>query len=160
MSAVFRVVENGTEQCFQTEHNLELLDAARLLRDYLEHWRPLNTKTFAEMFPAWEQISTEEFHRLAAVRMENTGEVAGAFDLDFDKREFSAVNIMDGWKTFAMGDVCAAASCAFREEGVGREEQWSRLLDGLDGKEITWVESLSDSPLLDDEPELPDGPTM
>ena len=160
MSTVFRVVENGAGQCFQTEHNLELLDAARLLRDYLEHWKSLNTKTFAEMFPAWEQISTEEFHRLAAVRMENTGEVAGAFDLDFDKREFSAVNIMDGWKTFAMGDVCAAADCAFREEGVGREEQWNRLLDGLDGKEITWAESLSDSPLLDDEAELPDGPVM
>ena len=31
MSAAFRVVENGAGQCFQTEHNLELLDAAR-------HW--------------------------------------------------------------------------------------------------------------------------
>ena len=31
MSAVFRVMENGAGQCFQTEHNLELLDAAR-------HW--------------------------------------------------------------------------------------------------------------------------
>jgi len=143
MSAVFRVVENGTEQCFQTEHNLELLDAARLLRDYLEHWKSLNTKTFTEMFPAWEQISTEEFHRQAAVRMENTGEVAGAFDLDFDKREFSAVNIMDGWKTFAMGDVCAAADCAFREEGVGRDEQWNRLLDNLEKKEITSAGHLS-----------------
>ena len=137
MSAVFRVVEDGAEQCFQTEHNLELLDVVRLLRDYLEHWKSLNTKTFAEMFPAWEQISTEEFHRLAAVRMENTGEVAGTFELDFDKREFSAVNIMDGWKTFAMGDVCAAADRAFREEDVGREEQWNRLLDDLEKKEIT-----------------------
>ena len=105
MSAVFRVVENGAGQYFQTEHNLELLDAARLLRDYLEHWKSLNTKTFAEMFPAWEQISTEEFHRQAALRMEN--------------------------------DVCAAADRAFREEGVGREEQWSRLLDDLEKKEIT-----------------------
>lgn len=31
MSDVFRVVENGAEQYFKTEHNLELLDAAR-------HW--------------------------------------------------------------------------------------------------------------------------
>ena len=143
MSAVFRVVEDGAEQCFQTEHNLELLDAARLLRDYLEHWKSLNTKAFAEMFPAWERISTEEFHRQAAVRMENTGEVAGAFDLDFDKREFSAVNIMDGWKTFAMGDVCAAADRAFGEESISRDEQWSRLLDGLDGQVITSAGHLS-----------------
>ena len=143
MSAVFRVVENGAGQYFQTEHNLELLDVVRLLRDYLEHWKSLNTKTFAEMFPAWEQISTEEFHRLAAVRMENTGEVAGTFELDFDKREFSAVNIMDGWKTFAMGDVCAAADRAFGEKCVSRDEQWSRLLDGLDGQVITSVGHLS-----------------
>ena len=137
MSAAFRVIENSAEQCFQTEHDLELLDAARLLRDYLEHWQPLNTKAFAEMFLAWERISTEEFHQLAAVRMENTGEMAGTFELNFDKREFSAVNIMDGWKTFAMGDVCAAADRAFREEDVGREEQWNRLLDDLEKKEIT-----------------------
>ena len=160
MSTVFRVVENGAVQCFQTEHNLELLDAARLLRDYLEQWRSLNTKAFAEMFPAWEQISTEEFHRLVAVRMENTGEVAGAFDLNFDKREFGAVSITDGWSVFSMADVCAAADAAFREQGVNRDEQWSRLLDGLDGKEITWVESLSGSLLLYDEPELPSEPTM
>ena len=137
MSAVFRVVENGAVQCFQTEHNLELLDAARLLRDYLEQWRSLNTKAFAEMFPAWEQISAEEFHRLVAVRMENTGEVAGAFDLDFDKREFGAVSIMDGWSVFSMADVCAAADKVFGEECMDREDQWSRLLDGLDGKEMT-----------------------
>jgi len=137
MSAVFLVVENGDEQCFQTEHDLELLDAARLLRDYLQRWRALNTRTFSSMFPAWERISTEEFHRQAAVRMENTGEVAGTFELDFDKREFSAVNIMDGWKTFAMGDVCAAADKVFGEERMNREDQWSHLLDGLDGKELT-----------------------
>ncbi len=40
--------------------------------------------------------------------MENTGKVPGVFDIDFDKREFSAVHIMDGWKTFAMDDVSAA----------------------------------------------------
>ena len=33
MSAVFRVIEDGAEKCFQTGHNLEMLDAARLLRD-------------------------------------------------------------------------------------------------------------------------------
>lgn len=45
---------------------------------------------------------------MVLVRMENTGKVTGAFELDFDKREFSAVNVMDGWQTFAMGDVSKA----------------------------------------------------
>lgn len=37
--------------------------------------------------------------------METIGKVTGVFDLDFDKREFSAVHIMDGWTTWAMRDV-------------------------------------------------------
>ena len=32
---------------------------------------------------------------MIAERMENTGKVRGVFELDFDKREFSAVHIMD-----------------------------------------------------------------
>lgn len=50
---------------------------------------------------------------------------------------------MDGWLVFPMGGVCAAADHAFREEGVGREGQWKRLLDGLDGKVITSAGHLS-----------------
>ena len=39
--------------------------------------------------------------------MENTGEVSGVFELDFDARTFSALNIMDGWKAYAMDDMAA-----------------------------------------------------
>ena len=31
------------------------------------------------------------------------------FDLNFDKREFSAVHTIEGWKTWAMQDVSTAA---------------------------------------------------
>jgi len=44
---------------------------------------------------------------------------------------------MDGWKTFHMGDVSAAAHCAFREGNGSEQERWSRFLDRLDGREIT-----------------------
>ena len=30
-----------------------------------------------------------------------TGKVRGVFDVNFDKREFSAVHIIDGWQTWA-----------------------------------------------------------
>lgn len=55
--------------------------------------------------------------------MENTGKVRGVFDVNFDKREFSAVNIMDGWQTWAMHDVSVAVytaeSLAPRTRGAG-----------------------------------------
>lgn len=160
MSALFRVAENGAEQYFQTERSLELLDAACLLRDCLRQQETLSAKTFAEMIPQRERIGAEEFHRLALLRMENTGEVAGAFDLDFDRREFSAISIMDGWKVFSMSDICAAADRAFGEECVSWENRWSMLLDELDGKEITWARS----PLMDGDSfsfeDVPSGPTM
>ena len=50
-------------------------------------------------------ITPEEYQNLICLRMETIGKVTGVFDLDFDKREFSAVYIMDGWTTWAMRDV-------------------------------------------------------
>lgn len=50
-------------------------------------------------------ITPETYQNLICLRMETIGKVTGVFDLDFDKREFSAVHIMDGWTTWAMRDV-------------------------------------------------------
>ena len=75
--------------------------------------------------------------------MENTGKVTGVFDIDFDKREFSGINIMDGWQTYAMGDVSAAAYHATRKRMLFSDQQLRCLLDHLDGKEITSAGHLS-----------------
>ena len=75
--------------------------------------------------------------------MENTGKVTGAFDIDFDKREFSGVNIMDGWQTYALGDVSTAAYHATRKRMLFGDQQLRCLLDHLDGKEITSAGHLS-----------------
>ena len=50
-------------------------------------------------------ITLETYQNLICLRMEIIGKVTGVFDLDFDKREFSAVHIMGGWTTWAMRDV-------------------------------------------------------
>ena len=71
------------------------------------------------------------------LRMENTGKVTGAFDLDFDKREFSAVHIMDGWTTWAMRDVIPSIHQATRPRFATAEEQLHKLLELLDGRELT-----------------------
>lgn len=69
--------------------------------------------------------------------MENTGKVRGMFDVNFDKREFSAVSIMDGWQTWAIHDVSVAVYHATRSRFAPDDDRWRKLLDHLSGKEIT-----------------------
>ena len=75
--------------------------------------------------------------------MENTGKVRGVFDVNFDKREFSAVHIMDGWQTWAMRDVSPSVYHATRSRFASADEQLSKLLELLDGMEITSAGHLS-----------------
>ena len=63
--------------------------------------------------------------------------VRGVFDVNFDKREFSAVHIMDGWRTWAMRDVSPSVYHATRSRFASADEQLSKLLELLDGMEIT-----------------------
>ena len=95
------------------------------------------------MFFGGQPITAKEFDALTAVRMENTGKVRGVFDVNFDKREFSAVHIMDGWRTWAMRDVSPSVYHATRSRFASADEQLSKLLELLDGKEITSAGHLS-----------------
>ena len=98
---------------------------------------------FIKMFADGQPITAEEYDALTALRMENTGKNRGVFDLDFDKREFSAVHIMDGWWTWAMRDVSAAVYHATRSQFASSDDKWRKLLDHLSGKEITSAGHLS-----------------
>lgn len=133
--AIFRIRESGQDRCLQVERPLEFLDAARLLRSYLRGER--GASSFEQMLHQAEEITPEAFEDMVLVRMENTGKVTGAFELDFDKREFSAVNVMDGWQTFAMGDVSKAVYQADRKAHLDSDQRWARFLDALDGRQIT-----------------------
>nr|WP_326184183.1 hypothetical protein [uncultured Oscillibacter sp.] len=132
--SVFHVKESGQDRCFQVERPLDFLDAARLLRSYL--WGERGASSFEQMLYQAEEVSAEDFENAVRLRMENTGKVTGAFELDFDKREVSAVHIMDGWQTFAMDDISAAAYQAYRKDRLRDEQRWSRFLERLDGRQI------------------------
>ena len=44
---------------------------------------------------------------------------------------------MDGWHTYRMHDVSIAAYHAFRKQDLSTDQRWERLLNKLDGKELT-----------------------
>ena len=139
----YHVTEHGQEWYFKTSPGEELLVACKKLRGYVAAEKGSAPDKFIGMFFGGQPITAKEFDALTAVRMENTGKVRGVFDVNFDKREFSAVHIMDGWRTWAMRDVSAAVYHATRPQFASSDDKWRKLLDHLSGKEITSAGHLS-----------------
>ena len=136
--AIFHIKEHGEEFRFLTNHNIEFLDAGRLLRNYVRSMqdRPDQGKSFAYWFRERVPLTPAEFDAYVDERISNSGRVTGAFDIDLDQGTFSAVHIDNGWQTFAAKDVCSAAYFAFRKQGQADNDRWRIFLDRLDGKEL------------------------
>ena len=141
--AAYHVTERGQEWYFKTSPGEELLDAAEKLRGYLTSGNGITPDKFIGMLFGGQPITVEEYNALTALRMENTGKVRGVFDVNFDKQEFSAAHIMDGWQTWAMRDVSAAVYHATRSQFASSDDKWRKLLEHLSGKEITSAGHLS-----------------
>ena len=133
----FHITESCAEVYLQNESSIEFLQLAKQFHDYLRQEQRLPARSFLEAADVCKEISRETFDALAKRRMENTGEVSGVFELDFDARTFSALNIMDGWKAYAMDDIAAAAEVAFQEAEISEDARWRIFLDRLDGQELT-----------------------
>jgi hypothetical protein len=140
--AAYHVMENGQEWYYKTTPGEELLGAARMLRKYLKDTER-STGKFISLYSQAQPITPEEYQHLMHLRMENTGKVTGVFDLDFDKREFSAVHTIEGWKTWAMQDVATAVYRATQRQLVSGDVMLQKLLECLNGKGITSAGHLS-----------------
>ena len=136
-TAGFHITEDCAEVYLQNESGTEFLQLAKRLHDYLQQGQHLPVRSLFEATDGCKEISREAFDTLAKRRMENTGEVSGVFELDFDARTFSALNIMDGWKAYAMDDIAAAAEAAFQEAEIPEDARWRIFLDRLDGQDLT-----------------------
>lgn len=139
----FHVIETGDSCYFTTEGETDILTVAQRLRSYLSIEDSATHDSLCEQFRNRDDINTERFDELVGIRMDNTGKVAQCYDVDLDKREFSAVHIMDGWKTYAVADVSVAAYHANRSQHENRDTRFQKLIDFLDGKEITSAGHLS-----------------
>ena len=128
--AAYHVVENGQEWYYKTTPGEELLGAARMLRKYLKDTER-STGKFISLYSQAPPITPEEYRHLMHLRMENTGKVTGVFDLNFDKREFSAVHTIEGWKTWAMQDVSTAVYRAAKKQLVSGDVMLQKLLECL-----------------------------
>ena len=113
--AVFHVTEGGSSTHFVVEERMELLQAANRLRDYIRRPDESSPARFTGMFSRGEKISREQFDAYVTERLDNTGRVTGAFDIDLDSGTFEALHIMDGWQCFRIQDVSTASYFAMKK---------------------------------------------
>lgn len=132
----FHVREHGQDRLFATTGGEEFLDVAIRLRRYVRGGDAAVRGDFMSRFYKAQPITKERFDELAALRLENTGKVAGAFEIDLDAGWLSGLRVIDGWQTFKIKDVSAAVYYAARNSRVPAADQWEKFLDHLDGKEI------------------------
>ena len=136
--AVFHVTERGHSDYFLAEEPLEFLQTAHRLRSYTRKAEDATPVRFTGMFSRGEKLSREQFDSYVSERLDNTGRVVGAFDIDLDEGCLDALNIMDGWKRFRIKNVSSAVYFAMKKNSASPEEQWRTFLDRLQGKEITY----------------------
>ncbi len=135
--AVFHVTEHGEPVYFLADENLDMLQTAVKLRSYIRKPPEKSPTRFIGMFFRGERISAEQFDSYVKERMENTGRVAGAFDIDLDKGTIDALHIMDGWQRFRIQDISAASYYAMKKTYASWDERWKVFLNRLDGKQLT-----------------------
>ena len=116
------------------------LQTASKLRAYIRKAPEAPPMKFTGLISRGQQITQEQFRTYAAERMENTGRVTGAFDIDLDKGIIDALSIMDGWQCFRIKDVSTAAYFASKRSDASMDERWRVFLDHLSGKQLTQSE--------------------
>lgn len=135
--AVFRVTEKGQSTYFVAEENMDDLHAANRLRVYTRKPPDQEPATFLGLFPKGERISREQFDTYVCERLENTGRVVGAYDIDLDKERFDTLHIKDGWQGFRVQDVSTAAYYAMKKSYTHWDERSYIFHERLDGKQLT-----------------------
>ena len=133
---VFRIKQDGQESLLSIERELDFLAAAVQLRNNIRNESEPFYLYLTKRFPC-NEITQEEYRELVMKRLENTGMVAGAYEIDLDSGEFSALHILDGWKTFSVKDVSTAAYFAMNPKDGNRLYHMRLFLDRLAGKELS-----------------------
>lgn len=130
--AAYHVVEADQSWYFKTTPGDELLGVAEKLNAYLGERDSAASPMFIKAFVGLVPITEEEFYSLVSLRMMNTGKVCGAFYINFDDQQFSAVNIMDGWKGWPLHKVSDAVDQISHMHFSSIDEKWREFLDAVE----------------------------
>ena len=97
---------------------------------------PNSASDFRHYYAAARDTTPEEYEQYVGERMERTGRVAGAFDIDLDAETFASLD-SGGWSQHAVRDVRTAAYRADRKSNESPDDRLAKLLGYLQGRELT-----------------------
>ena len=129
--SVFRIRENGERQCCLVDEPIDFLVAARSLRRYT---RSESTAGFRNYFAAAREISGREFAQFVQERIQDTGRVVGAFDIDLDNGTVATLDGQGNWGLYNLKDVSVASYHAERKNHEPASARLSQLMEHLRGK--------------------------
>ena len=150
--SVFRVTQDGRTDHLLAEGGaaMDTLYAALRLRAYLVE-KADSSERFAQTIPAADVIAPEVFREYADEMRQDAERVTTALDIDLDKGTFSTMAGADGWQTYTVSDVLAAAWNATIPHWSDWEVRRCVFAEQLEGKLVE-----QDSPGL----ATPSGPMM
>lgn len=135
--SVFRVTQDGRTDHLLTEGDgaMDTLHTALRLRAYLVE-KADSSERFAQTIPAADVIAPEVFQDYADELRQGAGRVSSALDIDLDRATFSTMAGADGWQTYTVSDVLAAAWNATVPHWSDWEARRCVFAEQLEGKLI------------------------
>lgn len=134
---VYRIREGGQTTCFESELCLDEARSAARLRTYLREKTAGGAGLYADRPQQVRAIDGEVFDLRAAWYQAGNEKIHGVLDIDMDTGTFAFLDREQGWRSYAIKDVSAAAYHAFRRQGRSDQRALLVFREKLQGKELS-----------------------
>lgn len=147
--AVLEVTEHGGASRILIDGDLDALNIARLIRNYLRgEYAPAESFVGVDMDK--QEITSQQFDEYVHERLDGGRRVTGAFKIDLDAGTFATMDRgtikkrdeRDCWHCYQVKDVQTAVFHAFRREWQNWEARLDLFEERLKGRELTPAHAL------------------
>lgn len=145
--SAYRVVEGSRWDFFETEHELDFLQAANHLRRYLRGELPTG-KTLADTFSKCAHLDFDSYDCRITEYMDGRKQIHGVFEIDIERQIFSSLDREQGWREYDLRDVSTAAYYARKKDHRPEAEAQRIFHERLEGKELNRQPTQEASPQL------------
>lgn len=135
--SAYKVVEGSRWDFFETEQELDLLQAASRLRRYLRGELPTG-KTLADTFSKCAHLDFDSYDCRITEYMDGRKQIHGVFEINIDLQVFAFLDREKGWQQYDLKDVSTAIYHAQRSNRRQELEVRRIFFERLEGKE--WSE--------------------
>lgn len=134
--SVYKIVERDRWEFFETEKELNLLQAASHLRQYLRGKIP-TSESLADTFSKRAYLDFDSYDDRITEYMDGRKQIHGIFEINIDLQIFSFLDREKGWQQYDLKDVSTAIYHAQRSNRR-REPKAQRIFFArLEGKELS-----------------------